>query len=308
MVRQGQIVFFFLITITLISGYSLIFAYYWLSLTSNLFFILIYGIFDTLLKIHVETIQSVINRVSLELNTANQILLEKSLEETAQQISEALIREISPALRDLYFQVELAREACDHSIPAEQLTELEDNIDRIRNLIDYVMPSFQGQAQLFNCPNYKNWLESAVRLAISHRTQQSILLEKVSMTVHCSSSLGEKAFYLPKCLQFIVFALLDNAFDACLKSFDGNSLDLNLNVSIFSELIDNNLFITVEDSGRKISDEIAQKMFLPFSTGKGSFGLGLYLSQKFAQQHNGTIVYRALENSKAFIIKMPIKI
>lgn len=66
--------------------------------------------------------------------------------------------------------------------------------------------------------------------------------------------------------------------------------------------------ITVADTGHGLTDEIRERLFLPyFSTKQRGTGLGLSIAAKIAQDHNGSI--RAESNSPKgarFILRMPL--
>lgn len=68
--------------------------------------------------------------------------------------------------------------------------------------------------------------------------------------------------------------------------------------------------ISVTDSGPRVSDELAEKILLPyFSTkapGKGT-GLGLSLSLRIIQDHNGVLKLNRASENMQFIIDIPLK-
>lgn len=307
-IEQAKVTVFCALSPFLLVGYLFFFAHYWLPLSTYLIFLLIsasLGFLSKFYAYHVESLQSEIKRVSDELTHANQLVLEKLLDEAALQIVDALMLEIGPILRDLSLQIDIARASDEYS---PRWLALESGIERIKNLIDYVLPSLTGKDSLFKVENYQKWLEEVLRIAIAHRSQYSILIEKVGMTVRCAPALANLSLTLPKCLSVIVFVFLDNSFDACLEKMrvsDGNT-EMMLNVGIYSDLIDNQLVISVEDNGKPIPAETVANIFQPFASDKGSFGMGLYLSRKLVQQQNGTITYCNLGESKVFSLKIPI--
>lgn len=51
-----------------------------------------------------------------------------------------------------------------------------------------------------------------------------------------------------------------------------------------------------------------EKVFAPFEKGKeGKSGLGLYISKKIIDLHNGEIHFKNLENGVAFFVSIPKK-
>jgi len=65
--------------------------------------------------------------------------------------------------------------------------------------------------------------------------------------------------------------------------------------------------LTVSDTGSGLTDEMRERLFLPyFSTKQRGTGLGLAIAAKIIQEHHGTI--RAEKNSPAgarFILELP---
>lgn len=81
-------------------------------------------------------------------------------------------------------------------------------------------------------------------------------------------------------------------------------------LSIRVQEIDKNIRVSITDTGPGIPDEIREKIFDPFfttkSAGEGS-GLGLDISRKIVQKHNGTIsVDSTTGEGSTFTIDLPI--
>jgi signal transduction histidine kinase len=74
---------------------------------------------------------------------------------------------------------------------------------------------------------------------------------------------------------------------------------------------DNSIIVEIIDSGSGIPPEIQAKIFEPFFTskpaGEGS-GLGLYISQKIIDKHNGCIEVESQPGKTRFCIKLPLEL
>jgi two-component system NtrC family sensor kinase len=99
----------------------------------------------------------------------------------------------------------------------------------------------------------------------------------------------------------VLFNLLINAIYAspeksCIKTIVENDAE--------------NVFITIEDQGTGIPDEIKQKIFDPFFTTKATndgLGLGLSVVHGIIKNHNGEIIVKNnTPNGTIFLIKLPI--
>jgi len=66
--------------------------------------------------------------------------------------------------------------------------------------------------------------------------------------------------------------------------------------------------ITVSDTGSGLSDEIRERLFLPYySTKRRGTGLGLSIAAKIAQEHGGTISAEAnVPKGARFLLRLPL--
>ncbi|MDM5187747.1 ATP-binding protein [Bacillus sp. DX4.1] len=94
--------------------------------------------------------------------------------------------------------------------------------------------------------------------------------------------------------------LFQNAVDA--KS------DKPLAIKITSHRLDNFARITFQDNGTGIPAAIQEYIFDPFfSTKDAGTGLGLSVTRKIIQNHNGTLKVSSTENGTTFTISIPLK-
>jgi signal transduction histidine kinase len=66
--------------------------------------------------------------------------------------------------------------------------------------------------------------------------------------------------------------------------------------------------ITVSDTGSGLSDEIRERLFLPYySTKRRGTGLGLSIAAKIVQEHGGTISAEAnVPKGARFLVRLPL--
>lgn len=103
-------------------------------------------------------------------------------------------------------------------------------------------------------------------------------------------------------LNQVFMNILDNAFYAIENKGD---------VFIRVKHIDNNVIIEIEDNGRGMNAEIANKIFDPFFTtkpvGQGT-GLGMSISYRVIKEHNGDIRLRTkIGEGSTFTITLPVR-
>jgi hypothetical protein len=107
----------------------------------------------------------------------------------------------------------------------------------------------------------------------------------------------------PEAMKRALANLVDNAAEAIQRS-------LVREIQISTSLLDNRemVEITVADSGHGVTQELKEKLFLPyFSTKKRGTGLGLAIVSRIVEDHHGTI--RVQENKPVgamFIIELPV--
>jgi signal transduction histidine kinase len=102
----------------------------------------------------------------------------------------------------------------------------------------------------------------------------------------------------------VIMNLIANAIDA----IEGEG---TIEISLKQDKDTNEVQCSIKDSGEGIPDDLKIKIFDPFFTtkevGKG-VGLGLYITYRIIQQHNGSIAVISEEGrGSEFIIKFPIK-
>jgi signal transduction histidine kinase len=86
-------------------------------------------------------------------------------------------------------------------------------------------------------------------------------------------------------IELVLRNLLANALDAVRAQPVGAR-----HISVHAETVGGKLRLTVEDSGKGVSDEVAGRLFEPFVSSKASgMGLGLVLSRAIVEAHGGSL-------------------
>ncbi len=77
-------------------------------------------------------------------------------------------------------------------------------------------------------------------------------------------------------------------------------------IKIFAEVFEHDLIVKIFNSGEKIPQDIIDRIFEPFATGKTSgTGIGLFYSYRIVDAHGGTISVRNLSDGVEFTMKIP---
>jgi len=98
-------------------------------------------------------------------------------------------------------------------------------------------------------------------------------------------------------LNQVLMNLLDNALAAGAR---------NLWVGVAAGGADGRIRVVVEDDGSGVPAALRERMFDPFVSGRGSSGLGLYVSRRIVEQHAGVLSYEArTDGGSRFAVELP---
>ncbi|PFW92034.1 PAS domain-containing sensor histidine kinase [Bacillus pseudomycoides] len=143
-------------------------------------------------------------------------------------------------------------------------------------------------------------INTFLREYIQQLLASEVFLHNISIEYNMSSDLEDILVNIDRHELVQVFLnLFQNAVDA--KS------DKPLSIQITSHRLDNFARITFQDNGTGIPPAIQDYIFDPFfSTKDAGTGLGLSVTRKIIQNHNGTLKVSSNENGTTFIISIPL--
>ncbi|MEI4620867.1 PAS domain-containing protein [Bacillus pfraonensis] len=143
-------------------------------------------------------------------------------------------------------------------------------------------------------------INTFLREYIQQLLASEVFLHNISIEYNLSSDLEDILVNIDRHELVQVFLnLFQNAVDA--KS------DKPFSIRIASHRLDNFARITFQDNGTGIPPAIQEYIFDPFfSTKDAGTGLGLCVTKKIIQNHNGTLKVSSNENGTTFIISIPL--
>jgi C4-dicarboxylate-specific signal transduction histidine kinase len=176
---------------------------------------------------------------------------------------------------------EHAEQAGDSTL-LEAATDIELAAARIAQFSEQVCGfARRNQAQVQNAP-VQPTLEMAMRMVRPRASERKVDVKLVTQ------SAGDAPHDAPRLAQVLI-NLLANAIDAAAEG--------GRQVTVRAHQDANDVWVEIDDNGPGIAEEIRDQLFEPFSTtkpfGKGT-GLGLALSRKIIEDHNGSIELTSL--------------
>ena len=175
----------------------------------------------------------------------------------------------------------------------ELINESLDGANRVRRIVQD-LKSFSRVDQAESCrTNLNEALETTINIAWNE-------LKYISTLEREFGDIPD-IFCYPQQLNQVFLNLLVNAAQAMEKQ--GNII-----VRTWSD--EDNVFVSVADTGKGMTDEVKRRIFEPFfttkETGKGT-GLGLSISADIIRKHGGEInVESEIGNGTTFTVKLPV--
>jgi two-component system sensor histidine kinase AtoS len=167
------------------------------------------------------------------------------------------------------------------------LNEVKRLEDIVKDLLMYGRPSPPNKVQ----SNISNVIKDSISLLNEKMNEKNIVVE-------VDINYDPKFNFDPKQMEQVILNLLLNAIE---------SSDFNGKVIIKTKKYEDGILIEVKDFGFGIKDEDKEKIFTPFFTTKEKgTGLGLPISQKLVEMHNGKIWFHSDQNGTSFFVYLPI--
>ncbi len=212
---------------------------------------------------------------------------------TLAQLATGVAHEIRNPLTSIKMLIQVNRDKfADEGLPTDDLDLVEQEIRRmersVNSLLDFARPE-EGQREVFPI----QFVIRKTAQLISGRCAQ----QQVALQIECEE--------LP--------ILIDgdaSQFQQLLLNLSLNSLDTmpaGGTLTIRARESNDEIELTVLDTGEGIRDDMLSKMFTPFSTSKPTgVGLGLGICRRIAESHGGTLMGRnRVAGGAEFILTLP---
>ena len=178
--------------------------------------------------------------------------------------------------------------------PTEKLENALSLTEEQIQILEVVINSILEVAKLKYSPNELRWEE----IDINQLTKDA--LNHVHLTKRYQIEPEIQEFYealdpiagVKASIEQALINLIDNAYDALIEQQTNRGEHDYPKITISTRKIKSHIEVVIEDNGIGIAENRQDIIFLPFSTSKlagTGTGLGLYLAQKVAQTHNGSL-------------------
>ncbi len=254
-----------------------------------------------LIQYHSETM-TLVNMVDItHSKRMEQLALLRSKMVSLGHISVGIAHEIRSPLTGINFLIQGIRESVECADPKEDILELLGQVEKatdkietvVKRVLDYAKPS-DPQVKL---GNVNQPILSAVRLC-----QAAVRNAGITLDTRLSENLSDL---------FIDFHLMEQVFLNLIANAVAalNETDQLKAIDIVSRQDDNDILITVSDSGKGIPKQLRDKIFDPFfSTRNTGTGIGLSICQRVITDHGGVMtISTSTYNGAQFNIRLPIE-
>ena len=206
--------------------------------------------------------------------------------------------------------------------------------DLYKKISDYINKSLEKQKDEENILKTLNKMQRALNLVSSGNQRINLLLN--NLRTYSITGQNKLEFYnikenVESCLMLFSKRIEDQNIEVeidlddlpeikckpgeinqVINNLISNSMDAmpkNGQIQVIGKVSNDKIEISFNDTGIGISKKIMNQIFDPFFTTKDQLqgtGLGLYISHKIVESHNGEIMLKEINNGTCFLIKLPI--
>lgn len=147
------------------------------------------------------------------------------------------------------------------------------------------------------------------RVAINQLLESTLLIFKHTLERNnIQVSLDTESFsaYIDTILiQQVIANLLQNSIDALKEQAIKSNFDKSISIRLYQEK--DQCVIEISDNGCGINEEQLKQLFMPFQSSKeAGLGLGMVISKRIMEAHNGSIQAYQLAQGSRFVLTLPL--
>ncbi|MCK5162938.1 MAG: GHKL domain-containing protein [Desulfobacula sp.] len=217
------------------------------------------------------------------------------------RVTAGIAHEIRNPLSGIYIYLKALKKIYNQMGDITKVVSIIDKIElasyKIESIIKRVMDFSKPSQPRFIMTNLNDYIDEVTKLTSVTLRKSGIRFEKyLDLNI-------PKCFAEPHLIEQVILNLITNAAEA-MKEFQGEKLIV---LKTFQK--DNNVVISVRDTGPGIPLSRQSKIFDPFYTTKSnSSGIGLSICHRIILDHGGSLKFHTSENGGAkFIIELPLE-
>lgn len=222
---------------------------------------------------------------------------------TIAELSTSIVHEIKNPLSIIKGSSEILRTCFDEFEDDKKISlisKIEKTTDRVFTIIDGLKNlARDDQRDDFAATSINVMIEETLSLVKAKMNKENVIF---SQTLNHPSSL--KILCIEGQIIQILVNLINNSIEE-MNKYDERWIKLS------TEVCEDEIFISITDSGAKIDPEIVAKIFSPFFTTKPKgigTGMGLSICQNLAVKNKGRLEYRDNNNHPQFNLIFPITV
>lgn len=246
-----------------------------------------------------ESLGNDFNEMSARLKTSQDLLTKAAKLSTMGQMAAGIMHEIKQPLTAIYGNIELAMfEGQDENKRKDRLKSVLKAVERLNSILEKFR-SFSSQSQKIKEKVSINYTVRQIYELMEHE----LLMKKINCNINNEDKLpfiigdGQE-------LQQVISNLLVNATHALEGNAQGNR-----RIMITTSSSSDNVYLTIEDNGCGIPQELHERIFDPFFTTKSpdkGTGLGMAVTQAILHHHKATIELESeVGKGTKFTIRFP---
>jgi len=214
-------------------------------------------------------------------------------------VAHNMAHEMKTPLSTIWFTLARIRQEVADGSPAHVEGRLDSIEEEVRRVDNY-LKGFMKLANI-NPPNVGAVDVNALigEVLASYREK---LPETTAITLDLSEGMP------PVQLDVNLFTVaLRNLFDNAVTAMKGRGV-LKVSTYLVRNLKKNSVYLALSDTGCGISEKDLPKVFQPYySTSEGGTGLGLLITKKIVEDHEGSIAFTSREGfGTEFVIQLPV--
>lgn len=242
-----------------------------------------------------ETLREKVEEATREIRDQHNELIKAERLATIGEFAARIAHEIKNPLSGISVALELLKSKSKDGDQEQSISEVLNEVKRLDNILKDLLQLSIPKEMEYRKVDPNDIVERSVLLVKPRADEMGV---EINMELNC-----DEAFNLDyeKCQQ-VMMNLLINGIDA-VDSNGGR-------VTVETNIVDESLHIRVSDTGRGIPRAVINKIFDPFYSGKkNGTGLGLPISKKIVEAHNGRIeVFSEEGKGTTFTVIIPMSL